>query len=127
MKLSKKLQKIVDLANKPFYTSTPDKWSEQDRKEHDEYDNTQEQLIADTKKLKKGDKVIFNYPERIKGKVSGPFRLPSYRDVFHEGTVHQPVKTVKRTRMGEDCSFESIKIASGGFIYPVSLDKVEKI
>lgn len=97
----------------------------QDRLDHEEFHRLEKEIETDTRKLKKGDKVTFNFSDKIRDK-SATF---GYRfiDNFRAGEVHQPVKMSKRTRMGEDCSVEVIKISCGSYIYPCSLRDVEKL
>lgn len=128
MVLSKasKLSRIQALKLKPFYSSKTFELNEQDKKDKTEYYKLQEELEEFAKKLKKGDKVVFNFPEKIKGSKNS-FGLPSYKDVFYEGVVSKPLYTKKRTIMGEDASFDIIKVTANGYIYPVIPDQIEKI
>ena len=126
MKLTKNLERLQQLKLQPFYRKAFPDFTPQDLKDHNEYEELQKQITSNASKLKKGDKVVFNFPKMVKGKKNG-FGLPTFEDVFYEGIVSKPLHTVKRSRMGEDCSFQSIKVSSGGYIYGVSLDSIEKI
>jgi hypothetical protein len=125
MKKSSKLQLRKSLQNNPFFTKSYDQFTEQDKLDSKEHDRLRHEIENDCKKLKKGDKVTFNFPDKIRDK-SATF---GYRfiDNFREGIVKQPVKLSKRTRMGEDCSVEIIKVTCGNYIYPCSLYDVEKL
>jgi hypothetical protein len=121
---TKNLKRLFEMRALPFYTKA-ENFSAQDSKDRAEYRSLEKQLESETKKLKKGDKVVFNFPDKVRNKASmfGCDYIPH----FYEGEVKNPAKRVKRTRMGEDASFESINIVCGKYIYPTSLTDVEKI
>lgn len=123
MKQQSKLLTKLEMQKLTFYFKNTN--SKTDLHNHEVYRELEAQLEADARKLKKGDKVRFNFPDKVKDKS----RIFGFRLVnkVYEGVLHVPVKTVKRTRMGEDCSFETIKATAGGYIYPVGLDEIEKI
>lgn len=123
MKQQSKLQTLLEMRKLPFYSKGT--LTKKDRDDFERYNELEFQLETDARKLKKGDKVRFNFADKIKDKSrTFGFRLV---DKLYEGTLYMPVKTAKRTRMGEDCSFETIKAIVGNTIYSLDLSDIEKI
>lgn len=118
------LEKKLEMQKLPFFDGT-----ETDPTKHRadalEYYNLGDQISNSAKNLKIGDRVQFIWAEKIKNKNSSfGFNL-KWRIL--EGTIKQPLKPIRRKGYEEDTIHEVIKIASGGYIYPVSPDEVVKL
>lgn len=119
------LKQIFELKTKPFYSKGT--LDEQDKKDQTLYYQCEKKLKENAKKLKKGEKVLFNFPIKVKHNRKGEFFNFDLKDNLLEGKVYKPFYIKKRMRMGEDCSVETIKVEAGNMIYEVSPDEVEKI
>lgn len=117
------LEILHEMRSLPFYTS--DCKSEQDRADYQKYRAIEEEIEAAAKNLKKGDKVQFQWHEKLPGKTKHGF--PNYRHFLMEGEVSVPLKLKKREIIGEDCSIQQIKVVSGKYVYPASPCSIVKL
>lgn len=131
----KLLQQLAEFKKKPFYSNGIK--NEQDKKDSAEYYSIEENIENLSKKLKKGDKVIFNFPKKVKTtakeKAENIARYGNFMsgfkfvDDFIEGEVYKPFFNKKRTRFGETDLIPTITVSSGKFLYPVSPRNICKL
>lgn len=120
-----KLQQISELKTKPHYFTSHSEWSESDHKDSELYHKLENELKESSKLLKKGDRVLFNFPKKIKDKTQTfGFRL---EDQIMEGTIHKPYYTRKRSSFGEDTSIQLLQVSTSTHIYDVSPEEIEKL
>lgn len=118
-----KLEILQSMRSLPFYTGGK---SDQDIADYKQYRQLEKDIEEAARNLKKGDKVQFEWHEKLPGK-DPETGFQNVRRFILEGEVQVPLKLKKREIYGEDCSIQVIKIASGKFIYPASPDSVVKI
>ena len=117
------LEILHEMRSLSFFTSNCK--SEQDRADYQKYRLIESELETAANNLKKGDKVQFQWNEKLPG--TGRAGLPNFRTFLMEGEVSVPLKLKKREIMGEDCSIKQIKVVSGKYVYPVSPDRIVKL
>jgi len=119
------LEQSIKMQKLSFYESYYANMTVQESEAWDTYHKIVEEIKKDSKLLKKGDNVQFNFPKQIKDKtVKFGFRLENN---VMKGVVKIPYKIRKKSRMGEDASYPLLKVISGGYVYEVSPDSIVKI
>lgn len=130
-----KLSRLLELQTLPFYSTSHSQWTDEDRKNSDEYESLTEELSNAAKSLKKGDRVQFMQLKKIKGTSRKAFLFDTKPAEFIllEGVVHQPVKHVKKSMLvgtrAEDAGdyvreFNCLKVLSGDYIYTLNPEDV---
>ena len=116
------LENLLEMKKLSFYKGSN---NDQDKKDKQSYYDLQETLKNQAKLLKRGDKVLFNFPKKIKDKSS---RLGfTFIDELYKGTVIKPLYNKVRKGFEEDSLIPTIKCESGKYTFEVSPDDICKI